>query len=240
MKSLQNSGGRVSYTIGEPVKILNVDGTISQEHYSVNQEKSDRNGIILLVNSRGQEFKVSFRRIIPVDVKAQACVLEAGDKYKIVCPFCRNTEVVKHRDNTHTCNKCNETSECYWLTTKPIAINMKAIQKKEKTVKEVPAQTEIDFKTLVSIEGIKLYTKRNVTFDHPKVNVQAHVIICTLTDPPRKLCFNSYNGTLGKKQAELPIKELMNGGESSKFFEVKNLEATEKQLLRNGYEEVLP
>lgn len=240
MKSVQNSGGRVSYTVGENVKILNIDGTISDELYFVNQEKSDRNGIISLVNSKNQEFKVNFRRIVPHDVIAKACVLESGDKYKIVCPHCRNTEVVKHRDNSHPCDKCGQISECYWLTTKPVSVDIKSTPKKDKAVKETVVQAPIDFKSIVHIEGIKLYTKRNVSFDHPTVDVQSHVIICTLTDPPRKLCFNSYNGTLGKKQQSLPINELINGVESTKFFSIKDLAATEKQLLRTGYEEVLP
>ena len=243
--SVENSGGRVIYKLHEEVKLLGIDGTISKNSYKIATEKSDRNGIVSLVDTMGKEVKVNFRRILPATTTAQACILEVGDKYKVVCPQCKYQDLVKHTDSTHTCSECGHAAECYWLTSKPISVATPQAIKKEKPMKAVVEQKPLDFQSIVSIEGIKLYTKKNVTFDHPKVDVKAHVIICTLTEPPRKLCFNTYNGTLGKKQASesqtgLPLNELMNGGENSKFFSVKDLAAEEKRLTRNGYEEVLP
>ena len=46
--------------------------------------------------------------------------------------------------------------------------------------------------------GLELWTKRQLNFDHVSMDVRAHVLLAD--DPVRKLCFNTYDGTLGKKK----------------------------------------
>lgn len=46
--------------------------------------------------------------------------------------------------------------------------------------------------------GTELWTKPQLPFDHVTMDVRAHVLLAD--DPVRKLCFNTYDGTLGKKK----------------------------------------
>lgn len=46
--------------------------------------------------------------------------------------------------------------------------------------------------------GLELWTKPQLNFDHVTMDVRAHVLLAT--NPLRKLCFNTYDGQLGKKK----------------------------------------
>lgn len=46
--------------------------------------------------------------------------------------------------------------------------------------------------------GLELWTKPQLHFDHVTMDVRAHVLLAD--GPVRKLCFNTYDGTLGKKK----------------------------------------
>lgn len=61
-------------------------------------------------------------------------------------------------------------------------------------------------------------------------------------DSPRKLCFNTYNGALGKKASALPLEEFTAGtvGKGSKkepWFNVTDLDKTRAKLTKDGYEQ---
>ena len=60
------------------------------------------------------------------------------------------------------------------------------------------AITTVDF-AVVAQYGVELWTKQQLKFSDPRTDVQSHVLLAD--NPPRKLCFNTYNGALGKKKA---------------------------------------
>lgn len=88
--------------------------------------------------------------------------------------------------------------------------------------------------------GVELWTKPQLNFDHVTMDVRAHVLLAD--DPARKLCFNTYNGTLGKKkelkdlhleefQANKPVQD------RKLWHELKgSLDEARQHLEKKGYE----
>lgn len=117
--------------------------------------------------------------------------------------------------------------------------------KKEKKVRvkaEVREPVKVDFATLMALPDCELWTKKNVKFDHVDVDVQAHALLLT-GDSPRKLCFNTYDGVLGKKSPNLPIEqfvadtEVANAKRAKPWFVVKDLGKARTKLGKDGYEQ---
>ena len=72
------------------------------------------------------------------------------------------------------------------------------------------------------------------------MDVKAHVLLI-VDDNPRKLCFNTYNGTLGKRGNSLPVTAFQNDEmpEGKRlWFHVKNADKQRQKLLKDGYERV--
>lgn len=115
-----------------------------------------------------------------------------------------------------------------------------AAEKKEKVIREV---IKVDFSALTSLAKCELWTKGHVKFDHPDVDVQAHVLIFVDGESSRKLCFNTYDGALGKKSPPLPISEFTTDGtvttgkREKPWFAIKNLDKTKTKLAKDGYEQ---
>jgi hypothetical protein len=59
--------------------------------------------------------------------------------------------------------------------------------------------TVVDFTTIAQYG--ELWTKQQLKFSDPRTDVQSHVLLAD--NPPRKLCFNTYNGALGKKKSKV-------------------------------------
>lgn len=238
---MDNTGGRVSYTVGEKVKVLNVNGTISKAGYTIQQDKSDRKGHVSLVDAQGKELKVNHRRIIPYDTKATACVVEVGDKYKVVCPACGIVDIIRIVSDKYTCSSCSQNHECHWISTKPIKEIIKEAKVNKPKVETMPkdktAPAVVDLDALTKFANCTLYTKRNIKFDHERIDVQAHVLLYDNSQEARKLCFNTYNGTLGKKITELPVQDFVDGKESARFFKVTDVSKLKEKLKKEGYEE---
>jgi len=134
-----------------------------------------------------------------------------------------------------------------------------AVEKKaEKEKKEKPAADEkpkaekapkvarqpitVDLDALAASDHCELWTRKDIKFDHERINVQAHTILFTGTHP-RKFCFNTYNGTLGKSSEQLPIEEFLHdravkGAKKEKpWFAVADLEKARAKLQKDGYEQ---
>jgi len=97
-------------------------------------------------------------------------------------------------------------------------------------------------KVAVNIDSLKLlgelYTRKQLRFNHPGMDVKAHVLLI-VDDNPRKLCFNTYNGTLGKKGNDLPTEAFQKNEmpEGKKlWFHVKNVDKQRQKLVKDGYE----
>lgn len=242
---MENTGGRVSYIKGEKVKVLNVNGTISNTIFTIQQDKSDRKGHVSLLDEKGKELKVNHRRIIPFSTQASACVVEVGDKYKVVCPTCGIVDTIRIVSDKYSCTHCLQSHACHWISTKPIREIIKEAKvnkpKVETMLKDKSEPIAVDLSALTSLPHCTLYTKRNIKFDHERIDVQAHVLLYDRLNEnvreSRKLCFNTYNGTLGKKITKLPIEEFIDGNESARFFKVMDVAKLKDKLRREGYEE---
>lgn len=233
--------------------------------------RSDRKGHIILRLSSGiKEVKVHFRRVLPLEVDGKAPVVESSDKYRAICPTCgRVKEIVPGEDKLICSSTCGE-FKLHWLGAKPMAEAVKETtgtevaktltiaksDNKPKAEKRVskPARepVHVNFDELKVLGSCQLWTKKNVKFDHVDVDVQAHALLFVGAsgggncegDQPRKLCFNTYDGVLGKKSPPLPIEhfiadtEVPNSKKAKPWFPIKDLTKAVTKLGKDGYEQL--
>ncbi len=267
-----NSGGRVRFTLGAGVRYVEMSGEISRGIYLIDQERSDRKGHISLKEKDGTRVvRVHHRRILPVDMDGKAVVIESQDKLWAPCPEDGAAVEVSPGDTQMICPKCSKTFTLHWMGVKPMADTKtkepkaekepkapkaekaekaapkpkaEKLPKEPKEPKAVKEPIQVDIPTLVKLKGCELWTKKNVKFDHERIDVQAHVLLFT-GESPRKLCFNTYNGALGKKASELPTEQFVanepiKGAGQKKdtpWFPVPDLEKARTKLAKDGYEQ---
>lgn len=246
------------YIVMEPPRPKGAD----EEHDNGNNGddryvRADRKGHIFLRQENStKEQKVHFRRILPVDIDGKVPVIESGDKYRAVCSSCGRVIDVHPGDDTINCPDCGEIP-IHWLGVKPMADTTTTTEKKttktkkpatkkptaakkEKTVRE---PIKVNFSELKGLDDCELWTKAHVKFDHPDVDVRAHALLFVDGENSRKLCFNTYDGALGKKSPPLPIDEFIKDGvvktgkREKPWFAVKDLEKTKTKLAKDGYEQ---
>lgn len=254
MHSDVNCGGRVRFELNSEVRILKLDGSVSAETYLTQQTRSDRKGCIeLKEKNSARVIKVHHRRVLPTSLNGKACVIKSEDKYLVICPRCDQISEIGIGDDKFTCPNCTHASPCHWLGDKPMAetakkakakIDKKESQPKaEKAQKAIKEPAKLDLSAIAKMEHCELWTKRNLRFDHPKTDVKAHVLVYTGTNA-RKFCFNTYNGTLGKKSTELPLdafvhnRQVKGGKKDTPWFPVDDLNKLRQKLEKDGYERV--
>lgn len=230
--------------------------------------RADRKGLVVLQEAVGKRtIKIHFRRILPLEVDGKAPVIESGDKFRAVCPKCGNVEDVSSNDESLQCPDCGP-SPLHWIGVKPMTTktdeatpetaetaetaettevdSKPKTAKAAKTTKAAKTAKEpvlVDFDELKGTDGCELYSK-NAKFDHAGIDAKAHVLLLVDGDAPRKLCFNTYDGALGKKATGLPVKEFLAdkpvaGAKREKpWFAVKDVEKARAKLARDGYEKV--
>ena len=255
-----NTGGRKKFTRGEEVRIIELDGTVSTSVYEIEPDaenptvRADRKGHVNLVEKDStRKVKVHFRRILPATVDNEAPVVESGDKYVALCPKCGEAITVVPSTVEASCQTCG-TFKLHWTGVKPMADATQTkkapstTKKKEKSKvarEPKPAREPItpDLDAIAALPKCELWVKRGVKFDHPSIDVQSHTILYT-GDNPRKYCFNTYNGTLGKRAEPLPIDEFVqnkaitNAKGHCPWYEVKDLDKIRAKLEKDGYERV--
>ena len=228
--------------------------------------KSDRKGLVRL-QGQNETINVLFRRILPNSVDGQAPVIDSGGKHFTVCPDCGAVLEVSAA-NQVDCSNCSKISQLYWLGVKPMTQTnpetpiaeatqevptTQAATSTTTTVVETPtaskptefkakrpAQTErkaVCLETLANLENCELWTKSDVKFDHVNVDVKSHALIFT-GDNPRKYCFNTYDGSLGKKAKDLMITEFLANDSSAGakiWHPIKDLAKNKEDLNKKGY-----
>jgi hypothetical protein len=243
-----NNGGRVRYEIGSQCMILKVDGTISKETYTIHSSSSNRKGIVEIASPSMGIIQVQYRRIIPVIDSDTAAVIESGNKLRTVCPNCNYIGSLVGSEDFLQCPSCGPV-KLLWLGHKPTVESSKkpkkakqeqnmdnAIQAAERKIK---TGMPIDLIAVSKTKGCELWTKKNIKFDNPKIDVRAHVLLFT-DAPARKLCFNTYDGTLGKTSKTLPIEAFLqdktDADTRKSWYNVADLQKARNQLQRDGYE----
>jgi hypothetical protein len=269
-----NTGGRNRFIRSSMVRYITIQGNVSSEEYIIDPDNSsdvivaDRKGLVLIKShDRKKEFKVQSRRILPVDVSGKVPVIESGNKYRAVCNNCCNVLEIIVPTDAATCGRCTNSFPLFWTGDKPMtniveSAESTASRPEGKTVHNVPKSKsnrpkaekkmskttdtpKINLQTIIGDDRLELWTKR-VKFDHVEVDVQAHALLFVGTDP-RKLCFNTYDGALGKKADVLPVREFIEDVEvntekkSSRkpWFQIKDLEKARTQLKKSGYERTI-
>ena len=170
------------------VKIVNPDGSISTESYTI-LKTSDKAGMVVLCDKSGRSIKVHKQRIIG-----------ETDSTIIPCPVCKKQyKLINNRI------VCSEHGVCDFDKHRKIKSQRGKPMKEEKVTK----QNEQFVVATVNIEEIKkygeLWAKVCDNFNHPTIGLIAYAILAD--NPPRKQCFNTYNNTLSKVSKD-PIKEL--------------------------------
>jgi len=254
-----NSGGRQKFDKGEEVRILELDGQVSTLTYFIEPDndndvvRADRKGHINLIEKdTTRKIKVHFRRILPVDVHNKAPVIESGDKFIALCPKCGAAIGVTPNSKSVDCQKCG-TYKLHWLGVKPMdtAVEKKNAPKRSKNDKpkiEKLAKNEAepitpDLDSYSRLPNCELWVKSGVKFDHPSIDVKSYTLIF-VGDGPRKFCFNTYNGTLGKKGEILPVQnfvdnEPLKGTKNpSPWYSIRDVAKTRAKLEKDGYERV--
>lgn len=235
---------------------------------------ADRKGLVLLKSRDGKkEFRIQSRRILPVSVGNRIPVIESGNKYRAVCDKCQNVLEITGSMENITCHRCQATLPLFWIgdrpmndshanaatattdttvnnvpkvkakSPKPQAKHMDNTATTHREAKKESQAPTINLAELAQKPHLELWTKRSVKFDHVEVDVQAHALLF-IGDNPRKLCFNTYDGALGKKATSLPIDAFIQDHEVSSsdkaahkpWFQVKDLDKARAQLKKNGYE----
>ena len=106
----------------------------------------------------------------------------------------------------------------------------------------IEIETESTENTLnIDIERIKkygeLWAKKPNMSGHPSINTTSYVLL--RDDPPRKKCFNTYNGKLGGSRSfeTLELDDFVKNAEKQKStYPIKNtMEKERKKLAQKGY-----
>ena len=252
-----NTGGRNKFPRGLKVRYITIQGSISAEEHLIdpNSEKdvivADRKGLISIQNDN-QKLLVQSRRIVPFDANHKSPVIETNNKYRTICNNCSNVLEITGSIESIDCEKCGKNLTLFWNGERPVTEILETrtdgqtakitSNKSGKKMTETPKK--FDMGELTNHKNFELWTKRSVKFDHVEVDVQAHVLLFT-ADNPRKLCFNTYDGSLGKKATSLPIDAFAKDeaittekkASHKPWFYVKDIEKARAQLKKNGYDQ---
>ncbi len=243
--------------IGAEVRLLELNGKPSQSLYIV-VSKADRNGRVKLAETTtitrsptGEIISARFvpnvtvRRLLPPHANQQANVVQrTTGNSEAYCPECAKAFPVTTDSVSITCPDHGE-FQLFWTGVKPMSTTHKpAARTKTKAKAKVkkPATPKVAKEPiLVDLEAIAkigaLWCKSNVKFDHPNVDLKAYVLIVTHTtngSPDyRKFCFNTYNGTMGKKATEPVDMDVFKDHNSGTA--IPNLEKVTTKLTKDGY-----
>ena len=175
------------------VRLLTPEGGVSDELFDV-VGPADRKNCIYVVGGTGEQLRIHRERTLPADSLGKLVAVRHGDKLKTACPVCSRTLITerdfaecpvhgKHRITSH---------EHLNSTDSPSA------PKQEEPMSKTDTATTVDFAVVVQY-GVEVWTKQQLKFSDPRTDVQSHVLLAD--SPARKLCFNTYNGALGKKKS---------------------------------------
>lgn len=238
--------------VNQQVRILNGEDEISDHIYTI-VEPEDRKGNFLVQNNHTQKkARVHPTRMLQFNPEGSK-VYRHETELRAKCPHC-DTGVTVEIGNTSAMCAQHGGFAIDWsqISAGPRPASPEVAKKvpagkaarKPKTPAEraqkqkAHATDKIDFAALR--KAGQLWTRTGVEFDYPGFEVKAHVFIIEDGDDSRKMCFNSYNETWGKKSREEHLKhfienKLMPGGEKVGYTIKGTIEAEHKKLEKTGY-----
>ena len=175
------------------VRLLTPEGGVSSGLYEV-IGPADRKNCIYVSDGDSKRLRIHKERMLPVDSLGRIVAVRHGGKLKAACPVCARTLPVER--NVTECPVHGKMQ----ITSHELLTNADdtSATSQEKAMPKTDTTAVVDF-TVVAKYGVELWTKRQLKFSDPRTDVQSHVLL--IDNPPRKLCFNTYNGALGKKKS---------------------------------------
>jgi len=251
---MKNTGGRTKFAVDGKYRIMELEGSVSKEVFKVEappDESSvvaDRKGCIVLIEEgSNRRIKVHSRRVFPTSIDGCAPVIGSGDKYLALCPDCGKPHQATAATKEIVCT-CGSSHPTKWLGDKPMTSATQEKKKKaskpsaEKKAKPVKEQFTPDMDALKALPNCELWRKGNVNFDHPGVEVLSYCLLFVNEASSRKYCFNTYNGTTGKRGEKLHTDEFIadepvaGAKKERPWYAVKDVTKTKAKLEKDGYE----
>ena len=232
--------------IGQKVRTVTPIGTVSEELFTINGPADNDNKIEVLTESN-QKLKFPVRRLLPSNSLGKAWALLVSGKYSAVCPICHfkgPVEEGKLNCPTHgsfevVTHECDQESVDMIKRAKVVSHPVR----RQKVMTETNHQDVVP--SIVDLEEVKKYgevwMKPQLHFDMATIDVKAYVVLAD--GPPRKLCFNTYGGTLGKRRVntDLPLEAFKTNTPTSlkSWHDLKGDLAIARDALRKkGYSQV--
>ena len=170
--------------------------TIPEEIYQYVEGPDNKNRITVACGPT--VVKVHMDRLVSIDEPGRAVPFTSDGQPIAICPGCKTRLPVESRGDASiiTCECPRGVTQ---LVTTTVAqrhfTGTKTIADKEKPVTDATIPT-VDLEHIKSF-GAELWCRDKINFDHATVEVAAYVLLAE--NPDRKLCFQTYDGRLGKK-----------------------------------------
>lgn len=211
--------------------VLSMNGVVASDVY-VLKRLPDPKLIAVLEAADGKTHRVHQERLVPVDSYGKAIVV--NKVLKTVCPKCRHLVDITP-DNHVDCS-------CQPQRIPVLSVDTTRSSFSNEKDDIMAAQATIDKVDLAQIAayGIELWAK-GLAFDHAHVDTVGYTL---LNDgPPRKLCFQTYKGSLGKKAnglarlnlAAFQSNQLDGKGKAVGYAIKGTLDDERKRLTKEGY-----
>lgn len=207
-------------TLDRPVRIIEPLGNTSIDIYKVSGPPDNR-GNIPVATEAGKRLSVHKSRIVDVEAGENApVVLKADGCQKTICITCRTVHNIRQR-TTFAC-------DCGYVFQFEGNIKMTSTE----TVAPPPS-TDAVFELDQIRQAGELWTKA-VSFDHKEYTALAHVLLVVQGTRLKKVCFNTYNGSLGKSSKGINLKELADPEHAGNVV-THTAEAERTKLQKKGY-----
>jgi len=228
-------------------RVVSCTGKVSKDEWIFVRPSDNKSKIVVESVVTGNRMTIHKNRVIEANSLGKAVAMRKGTLLKAVCPDC--FKVLTVEGGRITCEQHGEFEtvspgakyQSVDTGKRPEPSQSDRSESMATKVAAEPAEvvgTQVDL-TEVAGFGLELWTKPQLNFDHAKMDVQAHVLLAD--GPLRKLCFNTYDGTLGKKKKieDLRLEEFKAGKQAKgkKLWHALKgtLEEARKHLEKKGY-----
>jgi uncharacterized Zn finger protein (UPF0148 family) len=234
-------------------RILNPEDVITDDVHTI-IEGPDYKGNYLLLNETTQKrTRQHPTRILKINEEGVAVYRHNDTEMRADCPDCKCPQTVEIPQETIQCPEHGKWT-INWgtiesgprpasadagkkmATSRPLKSKTKSAAKK--SIGRSKSPMAIDFEAMK--QAGELWTKTGVDFDYVQYEVKAHVLIIDDGVNSRKMCFNSYNGTWGKKSKDEDLALFISdqrapGSKTIGYYIKVGVENERRKLERSGY-----
>jgi len=213
-------------------RILNIDGTLSSKIFTLVEYQTNQKAILRSVVDN-KDISVHKNRIVPFeDIDRALCIVSGGIDL-VICPRCLGITNKEFNIDTFVCERGCGTYQYHSLDSDSSLVrSTKIMNQKSKNI--------FDLEAIGIYKSMVVYSKTN-KFNHPSIDSRS-IIILHKSEKPRKMQFNIYNNSLGKKSGSLPLEAFdKNEAPPGKcpWSTIANVEAEIKRLVDDGYQQIL-